>query len=138
MKQLNNTCTEQSRSIYLQPQKHESIVPIVERHFGLAEKDLYRRTRKREIAEARQVAIWIEYCENMEEYKHPCLRKIAAQYPGKKKIKMHHSNILSAVKTVNNLMEVEQEFRLKIYRLQLQLFGKVKYLKAKFFKDERH
>ncbi len=120
MKQLN--------SIYLIPQKSFDFIPIIEKECGLKKDEIYRRTNKRPIVTARQIAQWLQYKENLSKFKTPKLFEIASKYPGRNNKPMNHSSIIHSFRTVNNIMDVDRKFRTLIYKIQIKIWGKIKYL----------
>ena len=81
------------------PPKPEEIDKVVARHYGLNVEDLSVKTRKREIVEPRQIAMYMN-----ELYTKESLKDIGRRY-GK-----DHATVLHASKTVINLKETDRHF----------------------------
>lgn len=77
-------------------------------YFGIALDQLKSRTRKREIVQSRQVAMYFAKI-----YTKNSLASIGAQIGGK-----DHATVLHACKTVNNLMETDKRFKRYILDLE--------------------
>lgn len=118
-------------SPYLTPQRHNNIIPVVERFFGLRKNELYTRTHKRRITEPRQIIFWIEYMNNMKYFGSPKYREITELFLYKNNIPFGHATVIHAVKTVNNLMSTDRDYRQKVYKLQNEIFGNVPFLMSK-------
>ena len=69
------------------------------------------KTRKREIVQARQVSMF--FSKNMTK---SSLASIGAQIGGK-----DHATVLHACKTVNNLIETDNRFRLQVDEIEKKL-----------------
>jgi len=119
------------QSVYLMPQRHDDIVPIVERFFKLQTKAIYNRTRKREIVEARQIVLWFEVKQNKNEWGQPYLCRIGEKFPNKKGKPMNHATVLHSEKLVDALMEIYPEYRRNMYKLQKEIFGEVLFVLPK-------
>lgn len=76
--------------------------------------DLRLRTRKREIVEARQIAMWM-----MHHYTKLSLAVIGAYFTKPDKTVFDHATVLHAIRTVNNLRESNKEFRDKFETVKL-------------------
>jgi chromosomal replication initiator protein len=72
---------------------------------------LQSRTRKREIVQARQVAMYFS-----KSLTKSSLAKIGAQIGGK-----DHATVLHACKTVNNLMDTDKHFKSQIEDIEKKL-----------------
>ncbi|MBN2164970.1 MAG: chromosomal replication initiator protein DnaA [Marinilabiliaceae bacterium] len=80
-------------------------------YFGLDVESLHSKTRKREIVQARQIAMF--FSKNMT---NSSLSTIGAKI-GKK----DHATVLHACKTINNLMETDKEFKNQIIEIESQI-----------------
>lgn len=87
------------------------IQKVVSEYFGLPEEMIQAKTRKREIVQARQVAMY--FSKNMTK---SSLSTIGSLIGGK-----DHSTVLHACKTVNNLMETDKHFRGQIEDIERKL-----------------
>lgn len=87
-------------SVYAIPgiEKFDKI--IIANAFGIDVNDLFARTRKREIVEARHFYFW---------YQIKILKKSLSEEG--RKLGFDHATINHAVKTVEDLMETDKEFR---------------------------
>jgi len=77
----------------------------VESYFKLKEDSILIKTRKREVVQCRQIAMYFA----MKLIKRTSLEKVGQQYGDK-----DHATVLHACKTVNNLIETNREFRMYI------------------------
>lgn len=118
---------KQSDNIYLAPQKKLDFVPIVEKECGLKKDQIYIRTNRRIISRARQIAIWLQYNENMANFKTPRLYDIAKKYPGRRKPFLDHSSVIHSYRTVNDIMDVDRHFRAFVFKIQEKIWGEIKY-----------
>lgn len=80
-------------------------------YFGLEMETLQSKTRKREIVQARQIAMY--FSKNMTS---SSLSAIGAKI-GKK----DHATVLHACKTISNLIETDREFKMQIREIEAQL-----------------
>ncbi len=87
------------------------IQKIVCSYFNIGVEQLQSRTRKREIVQARQVAMF--FSKNLTK---SSLATIGSQIGGK-----DHATVLHACKTVNNLIETDKRFRLQIDEIEKKL-----------------
>jgi hypothetical protein len=91
-----------NRNPYTAPGKKD-IDDVVSEVFEINKKKMYTRTRKREVVNARQVAMWFQ-----EKYTNQSLSAIAMPYG------RDHATVLHAKKAVNNFIETEPSFREKV------------------------
>ena len=87
------------------------IQKIVCSYFNIGVDQLQSRTRKREIVQARQVAMFFS-----KSLTKSSLATIGSQIGGK-----DHATVLHACKTVNNLIETDKQFRLQIDEIEKKL-----------------
>ena len=87
------------------------IQKIVCSYFNIGVDQLQSRTRKREIVQARQVAMFFS-----KSLTKSSLATIGSQIGGK-----DHATVLHACKTVNNLIETDKRFRLQIDEIEKKL-----------------
>lgn len=76
---------------------------VIAQHWNIKLADMYTRTRKRDIVEARQVAMW--YMVTIQRY---TLHQAGDVF------KLDHATAHYARNTVNDLMQVDRAFRLKV------------------------
>ncbi len=91
----------------------EKICQIVCHHFGLDPEQLNSQKRTRDIALARQVAMYLS-----KKYTKMSLSAIGSVI-GKK----NHATVLHACKTIENLMETDREFRQQMEELERRIRG---------------
>jgi chromosomal replication initiator protein len=87
------------------------IQKIVCTYFNIPLDQIQSKTRKREIVQARQVAMY--FSKNMTK---ASLATIGSQIGGK-----DHATVLHACKTVNNLMDTDKRFRLQVDEIEKKL-----------------
>jgi len=87
------------------------IQKIVCNYYNIGLEQLQSRTRKREIVQARQVAMYFS-----KSLTKSSLATIGSQIGGK-----DHATVLHACKTVNNLIETDKRFRLQIDEIEKKL-----------------
>ncbi len=87
------------------------IQQIVCEYFGLAVDSLQSKTRKREIVQARQVAMYFS----------KSLTNSSLSTIGSKIGKKDHATVLHACKTVNNLIETDKDFKNQIKEIEAQI-----------------
>jgi len=87
------------------------IQQIVCDYFGLAVDSLQSKTRKREIVQARQVAMYFS----------KSLTNSSLSTIGSKIGKKDHATVLHACKTVNNLIETNKDFKNKMREIEAQI-----------------
>jgi chromosomal replication initiator protein len=86
----------------------EQIRNVVCEHFGLKIEDMLSKRRNRELAQARQIAMYLAKCHT----KHS-LSSIGEQIG-----KRDHATVLHACKVVNDLMEIDKQYRACIQEIQ--------------------
>jgi len=89
----------------------EYIQKVVCNYYNIGVEQLQSRTRKREIVQARQVAMFFS-----KSLTKSSLATIGSQIGGK-----DHATVLHACKTVNNLMETDKRFRIQIDEIEKKL-----------------
>lgn len=89
------------------------IQKVVCDYYHLDNETFQARTRKREIVQARQLAMY--FCKNCTK---ESLSTIGSQI-GKK----DHTTVLYACKAVNDLMETDREFRMEVEEIQRKIYG---------------
>lgn len=87
------------------------IQKIVSEYFGMPEEMIRAKTRKREIVQARQIAMY--FSKNLTK---SSLSTIGSLIGGK-----DHSTVLHACKTVNNLMETDKHFKRQVDEIERKL-----------------
>ena len=87
------------------------IQKVVCNYFNIAVDQLQSKTRKREIVQARQVAMYFS-----KTLTKASLANIGSQIGGK-----DHATVLHACKTVNNLLETDKRFRLQVDEIEKKL-----------------
>jgi chromosomal replication initiator protein len=87
------------------------IQKVVCNYYNIGLEQLQSRTRKREIVQARQVAMYFS-----KSLTKSSLATIGSQIGGK-----DHATVLHACKTVNNLLETDKRFRLQIDEIEKKL-----------------
>ncbi len=87
------------------------IQQIVCDYFGLAVDSLQSKTRKREIVQARQVAMYFS----------KSLTNSSLSTIGSKIGKKDHATVLHACKTVNNLIETDKDFKNQLKEIESQI-----------------
>lgn len=87
------------------------IQQIVCDYFGLAVDSLQSKTRKREIVQARQVAMYFS----------KSLTNSSLSAIGSKIGKKDHATVLHACKTVNNLIETDKDFKNQMQEIEAQI-----------------
>lgn len=87
------------------------IQKVVCNFFNIGVENLQSKTRKREIVQARQVAMYFS-----KSLTKSSLATIGAQIGGK-----DHATVLHACKTVNNLIETDKRFRLQVDEIEKKL-----------------
>jgi chromosomal replication initiator protein len=80
-------------------------------HFGMATDNAQSKTRKREIVQARQIAMY--FSKSMTK---TSLTSIGSQIGGK-----NHATVLHACKTVSDQMEIDKHFRLSVQEIEGRL-----------------
>ncbi|MDR2039938.1 MAG: chromosomal replication initiator protein DnaA [Bacteroidales bacterium] len=84
------------------------ILQVVSDYFHLDEENILSNTRKREIVQARQVAMYLS-----KQFTKTSLKSIGAQLGNK-----DHATVLHACRTVNNLIETDRRFKTQIEELE--------------------
>ena len=89
----------------------DDIIAKVCNHFGLETSIIHSKSRKREVAQARQIAMYLA-----KKYTDLSMSKIGKLIGNK-----HHSTVLYACKTIEELKEVDKAFRSEIEEIQADL-----------------
>jgi chromosomal replication initiator protein len=97
------------------------IVQIVSIEAGISVETMKLKTRKREIVEARQIAMWM-----LNHYTKLSLESIGGYFESEGH-KFDHATVLHAIKTVNNLRQTDKELRDKFEKIK----SAVEYLKSR-------
>jgi chromosomal replication initiator protein len=84
---------------------------VVCNYYNIGLEQLQSKTRKREIVQARQVAMFFS-----KTLTKSSLATIGSQIGGK-----DHATVLHACKTVNNLIETDKRFRLQVDEIEKKL-----------------
>ena len=95
------------------------IIEKVGNYLNVLPEKIYGKTRWRHIAEARQICC---YLLRSDRHLNLSLKSIGFILN-----KRDHTTILHSVKVVNNLMEVDEEFREKVKNVYLEVYGTLKY-----------
>jgi chromosomal replication initiator protein len=97
--------------------KSELIFQIVCNHYGFSVEHASRKTRKREVVEARQVSMY--FAKHMTR---DSLATIGMKIGGK-----DHATVLYACKTINNLIDSDKKFAEEIRSLYEKVYKRVNY-----------
>jgi len=89
------------------------IAEIVAKSLFLDVLDLKKRTRKREVVEARQISMWL-----MHHYTKLSLAAIGAYFESENCLHFDHATVFHACRTVNNLKETNRAFRKKFEEIE--------------------
>lgn len=89
----------------------DRIQNVVCEHFELSKDILHSKSRKREIVQARQIAMYLS-----KSHTKNSLQSIGTQIG-----KRDHATVLHACKTVNNLMDTDKTFRSSLKEIELKL-----------------
>ncbi len=89
----------------------DDIIAAVCNHFGLETSEIHTKSRKREVAQARQIAMYL--AKNYTDYSMTKIGKLIGN--------KHHATVLYACKTVEELKEVDKAFRTEIEEIQAAL-----------------
>ena len=89
----------------------DDIIRIISAHYDVTEQQVKGRLRKREIVQARQIAMY--FAKNMTKLS---LATIGSQIGGK-----DHATVLHACKTVNNLIDTDRQFKGYIEEIEKKL-----------------
>ena len=81
----------------------KDINDVVSEVFGIERRDLFTRTRKRDIVDARAVAMWW-----MRKNKNISLRSISSRY------NLDHATTIHNVRKIDSLIEVDREMKRKV------------------------
>lgn len=103
---VNNYISTEKKQIDL-----ETIIKVVCQHFKLTEKEIFTRTKRREVVEVRQIAMYLA-----RKYTNSTLANIAKRM-GKK----DHSTVIHAVNTVSGYMDTDNSLKTKIVQLKQKL-----------------
>lgn len=90
----------------------DKIQQVVCGHFHIAPETLQAKTRKREIVQARQLAMY--FCKNY--------TKASLSYIGNQIGKKDHATVLYACKAVADLMETDRKFKMEVEEIQRKLY----------------
>jgi chromosomal replication initiator protein len=95
--------------------KHEMsvdyILQMVSDYYNMEREEILSNTRKREIVQARQVAMYLS-----KQFTKTSLKSIGVQLGDK-----DHATVLHAIKAVNNLRETDRHFKVEIEELETKL-----------------
>lgn len=89
----------------------DKIQEVVCDHFNLTPEMLQERTRRREVVQARQLAMY--FCKNH--------TKASLSYIGSQIGKKDHATVLYACKAVTDLMETDRKFKIQVDEIQRKL-----------------
>lgn len=90
----------------------DRIQQVVCGHFHITPETLQAKTRKREIVQARQLAMY--FCKNY--------TKASLSYIGNQIGKKDHATVLYACKAVADLMETDRKFKMEVEEIQRKLY----------------
>ena len=90
----------------------EKIQEVVCDHFNISSDLLQEKTRKREVVQARQLAMY--FCKNY--------TKASLSYIGSQIGKKDHATVLYACKAVADLMETDRKFKVQVEEIQKKLY----------------
>lgn len=90
------------------------IVKIVSLETGVTIEAIKIKTRKREIVEARQIAMWM-----LKRHTKLSLEAIGEYFENDHEHVFDHATVLHAIRTVNNLRETNKDFRDKFETVKL-------------------
>jgi len=114
-KEINLDLTREMIDKLIKNTKREISIDYIQKivctYFNIGVENLQSSTRKREIVQARQVAMY--FSKNLTK---ASLASIGNQIGGK-----DHATVLHACKTVNNLIETDKRFRLQIDEIEKKL-----------------
>jgi len=102
------------RSLLSRPEREltiESIQQVVSEHFSMEVSLLKAKTRKREVVQARQIAMYFA-----KDLTHHSLKSIGLHFGGR-----DHSTVIHALQTVNDLMEIDKDFRRDVQEIRKRL-----------------
>ncbi len=88
-----------------------AIIKVVSSYFNLTPELLQAKSRKREIVQARQIAIY--FSKKMTNYS---LSAIGAEMGGK-----NHATVLHSFKTVKNMMDTDKQFKAHVIEIAKEL-----------------
>lgn len=86
----------------------EYIQTVISNYFNLSIEMIHEKTRKREIVQARQIAMY--FSKN--------LTKLSLEIIGLKIGRKDHATVLHACKTINNLLETDKRFRFQVEEIE--------------------
>ena len=89
----------------------DDIIAVVCKHFGLEPSEIHTKSRKREVAQARQIAMYL--AKNYTDYSMTKIGKLIGN--------KHHATVLYACKTIEELKEVDKAFRAEMDEIQAVL-----------------
>lgn len=90
----------------------DKIQEVVCEHFNISVDLLQTKTRKREVVQARQLAMY--FCKNFTKY--------SLSYIGSKIGKKDHATVLYACKAVSDLMDTDRNFKMQVEEIQQKLY----------------
>lgn len=90
----------------------EKIQQVICDHFKIPEDLLQAKTRKREVVQARQLAMY--FSKNLTKY--------SLSYIGNQIGKKDHATVLYACKTITDLIETDRNFKLQVEEIQRKLY----------------
>lgn len=109
--ELAQKLTDKIVSVSVQEVSLDRIQDVVCSHFGITREAMLSKTRKREIVQARQIAMYLG--RNLTK---TSLAAIGAQIGGK-----DHATVLHACNTVNDLIETDRNFKQHVLDIEKQL-----------------
>ena len=90
----------------------DKIQEVVCEHFNIPSELLQTKTRKREVVQARQLAMY--FCKNYTKY--------SLSYIGSQIGKKDHATVLYACKAVTDLIETDRNFKIQVEEIQRKLY----------------
>ena len=100
---------------YIKSEKRELTIDVIQQvvcdYYTVSKKDFYSTKRTKEVALARQLAMYFS-----KEYTSLSLKAIGQAVGGKS-----HATVLHAVKTISNFLETDKEFRIELENIKAKL-----------------
>lgn len=98
----------------------DRIILIISNHFGIDFDKYLHRIHKREIVQARQIAMYLakKLTDKLSKTKG---EEVSLKEIGRKFLR-DHSTVIHSIKTINNLIYTEKKFRGEIKRLEEEIF----------------
>lgn len=107
---------------------HERLLlTMVAEEFNVTFDDLFTRTRKREICEPRQVAMYFLVQRNLKKYKHALYQQVGQKF-FKKGVNegYDHCSVMHTCNKVRDIAQTDKHFRIKLLELEARLTPEMK------------